>query len=222
MRNLKAVIFDLDGTLVNSLGDLAVAYNYALKEHGLKQHEEKNYAYFVGDGSLKCAERACGENPELAQKVKDTAIEYYSKNYDKFSECYEGVFDAVEVLISRGIKLAVLSNKPDDVCRDVIASFFPKNTFEIVRGLREGEIPKPDTANVEKILEQLDVDAKSTIFVGDSAADMKVAVEAGLTPVGVEWGFRGVDELKDNGAEIILEDTADISSLPEIFENLED
>lgn len=220
MRKLEAVFFDLDGTLVNTITDLANAYNNALEKFGLPKRNEAEYKYFVGDGSLNCTIRA-SNNSELAPQINSAALEYYGEHLVDYSEPYTGVYDALEVLVNRGIKMAVLSNKPDFATKKIINTGFPKDTFAIVQGKEEDMKLKPDPKHLLSMCEEMDVDPKNCVFVGDTNVDMQTASNANMVAVGVEWGFRTIEELEENGADVILEEPAEISSLPEIFETID-
>ncbi|NMD38905.1 MAG: HAD family hydrolase [Christensenellaceae bacterium] len=221
MRKLEAVFFDLDGTLVNTITDLANAYNYALEKLSLPKQNEADYKYFVGDGSLNCAIRA-SNNSELAHEVHRIALEYYDEHLIDYSEPYTGVYDAIEVLLNRGIKMAVLSNKPDFATKKIINTLFPKGTFVLVQGKEDTMKLKPNPSHLLSMCEEMDVDPRNCVFVGDTNVDMKTANNANMIAVGVEWGFRTIEELEQHGADVILEEPAEISSLPEIFETLDD
>ncbi len=222
MDKLQAVFFDLDGTLVNTIGDIASAYNYALEQVGLPLRTEDEYKLFVGNGSRVLSERIVGEAHQyLAGEVNNIAVAKYKEDCTGFSNTYDGIQDAIEVLHSRGIKLAVLSNKPDALTQEIIKTFFSKSMFQLIRGLSDGDAAKPDPSILLQMCEQMDVEPKESIFVGDSSVDVETAKNASMKSVAVDWGFRSVEELEAAGADIILEDTADIASLPEIFDNID-
>lgn len=222
MDKLQAVFFDLDGTLVNTLGDIASAYNYALEQVGLPIRTEDEYKGFVGNGSKVLSERIVGSNHlYLAEEVNKIAVRKYQEDCTGFSDSYAGIQDAIEVLHSRGIKLAVLSNKPDALTQEIVKTFFSQSMFELIRGLTDGEHAKPNPEQLLKMCKQMDVDPRDCIFVGDSSVDVETAKNANMISVAVDWGFRSVAELEEAGADVILEDTADIASLPEIFDNID-
>lgn len=222
MDKLQAVFFDLDGTLVNTIGDIASAYNYALEQVGLPLRTEDEYKRFAGNGSRVLCQRAVGEeHVSLADEVDSIAVRRYQEDCTGLSHTYEGIQDAIEVLHSRGIKLAVLSNKPDPLTQEIIKTFFPESMFELVRGLSEGDKAKPDATLLLQMCERMDAEPRECIFVGDSEVDVETARNANMKSVAVDWGFRSVEKLEEAGADIILEDTADIASLPEIFDNID-
>lgn len=221
MDKLQAVFFDLDGTLVNTLSDIANAYNYALAQVGLPARTESDYKQFIGNGSKVLCERLCGEHTDKVDEVNAIAVARYLEYCTEISDAYTGVQDAIEVLHSRGIKIAVLSNKPDALTKEIIGTYFYKSMFAHIRGLKDGEEPKPDTTVLLSMCEDMEVDPRECIFLGDSETDVHTAKNCNMKSVAVDWGYRSVAQLEEAGADIILEDTADIASLPEIFENIE-
>lgn len=202
----KAVIFDLDGTLVNSLDDLAVATNYALEQHGFKPYPVEDYKYLVGDGMVKLIERAISTDnisPDTFKAVFDCFMNYYRGHYLVHTKEYEGVIEAVNTLKDMGLKLAVVSNKADDMTNIIVKEFFG-DSFDRVTGKREGYPTKPDPTLTLKIIDEMGVKPEECIFVGDSGMDCANAVNSGCYPLGVLWGFRQKEELLQNGAKTII------------------
>lgn len=203
------VIFDLDGTLVNSVADLADATNIALETLGFPTHEQDKFRYFVGDGVIELFRRALPEGEKTEEniaKMKRLFDEYYSTHFDNKTRPYEGIPEVVRELKTMGLKIAVASNKPDEFTRKIVNSFFP-NEFDMTAGKRDGVEKKPAPDIVLKIMEQLGNEA---IMVGDTNVDIRTAKAAGIASVGCLWGFRDRAELTAAGADFIAEKPADI------------
>ena len=203
---IKAVIFDLDGTLVNSLNDLAVSTNYSLKQHGFDTYPVEDYKYLIGDGMVKLIERAIPKdslNDETFKSVFDCFMNYYREHYLVHTNVYEGIIEAINELYNMGLKLAVVSNKADNMTNIIVKEFFG-DIFTIVTGKREGYPTKPDPTLTLKIIEEMGVIPEECIFVGDSGMDCANAVNSGCYPLGVLWGFRKREELLENGAKAII------------------
>ena len=212
---IKAVIFDLDGTLVNSLEDLAISTNYALNLFGFPTHETDKYKYFIGDGMQKLIERVLPEDnrdSETKTKVFDAFINYYSKHYLDKTVAYDGIHNVIKTLKQDGIKIAVVSNKADKMAKIVVEKIFA-NIFDFVVGKRDGYPTKPDPKLTLEVIDILGVNPQECAFVGDSGMDMAAAKNSGCLAVGVLWGFRESQELQENGADYLLEKTLDIPEL---------
>ncbi len=218
----KAVIFDLDGTLVNSLDDLAVATNYSLQQHGLNTYPVEDYKYLIGDGMVKLIERAIPDDKldaDTFQSVFDCFMNYYRSHYLVHTRAYDGIFEAVNDLNAMGLKLAVVSNKADDMTNIIVKEFFG-DIFTSVTGKREGYPTKPDPTLTLKIIDEMGVTPDECIFVGDSGMDCANAVNSGCYPLGVLWGFRKREELLLNGAKTIVSSPNEI--VPFVKEMLND
>lgn len=216
---IKAVLFDLDGTLANSLSDLADSTNYALSEMGFPTHEREEYKYLVGDGIPKLIERALpvGEKTEEnKKKCLDIFMERYKEHYHDKTVAYDGIPDMLSELKEGGLKIAVISNKAEEMAVKVVEKLFG-GMFDVVAGKREGFPTKPDPALTLEVVRQLGVKPQECVLVGDSGMDMAAAVNAGAAPVGVLWGFRLEDELIKNGAEYTIKSPAEI---PEIIRKI--
>lgn len=210
---MKLVIFDLDGTLLNSLEDLAVSANYALRKFGYQEHVTEDYRYMVGNGITKLIERALPEDARTENEVMHVRAEfvaYYSGHMMDKTKPYPGIPELLKELKHRGLILAVASNKYQDATRELIRTYFGDGIFQVVLGQREGVPAKPDPAIVNEILGTTGADQDDTLYIGDSCVDMQTAINSGVTPVGVTWGFRLCRELMDNGAVHIVDRPEDI------------
>jgi phosphoglycolate phosphatase len=210
----RAVLFDLDGTLADTLADLANATNWALRQLGCPTHPLESYRRMVGDGARQLCARAL---PSDRQELLDEAVRLmrsrYAEHWHDETRLYPGIAEVVAALARRGHKLAVLSNKPDDFTRQIVAHFFPANPFHIVRGQRPGVPLKPDPTAALEIARHLDVPARDWLYLGDTNTDMRTAVAAGMTPVGVLWGYRDREELAQNGARALVEQPEQVLTL---------
>ena len=207
---IKAVLFDLDGTLVNSLSDLAASTNFALTKFGFPTHETEKYKYFVGDGMAKLIERALPEDKrdmETINTTLDIFMEHYRAHYVDETVPYDGILELLDKLT--GVKKAVISNKADEMVIPLTKKLLG-DRFDIVCGKREGYPTKPDPTLTLEIFEKLGVAPNECIFVGDSGMDMAVAKNSGCVALGVLWGFRSEEELLLNGADYIAKKPAEI------------
>ncbi|MBR6086189.1 MAG: HAD family hydrolase [Spirochaetales bacterium] len=201
---MKAVLFDLDGTLTNTLDDIADSMNHALQLNGLPSHPVDAYRYMVGNGARKLAERAVGERKDLLDAVYNAYMEHYKDHAADKTCAYEGTTQLLKALIQRGILICVLSNKPHRDTITVVNHYFPDIRFNAVQGQVEGVPVKPDPAGALALARKLNIDPSDFAYLGDTGVDMTCAVKAGMHPFGALWGFRDADELKKTGAEILL------------------
>lgn len=204
---IKAVLFDLDGTLVNSLDDLADSTNYALNKFGFPTHETEKYKYFIGDGMLKLIERVLPEQSRDDATIKQVFglfWDYYAEHYLDKTKAYDGIHNAVKTLKEMGLIIAVISNKADEMAKIVVDKIFG-NAFDYVTGKREGYPTKPDPTLTLEVIGELGVKPQECAFVGDSGMDMATAKNSGCIALGVLWGFREAEELQENGADYLLE-----------------
>ncbi len=208
----KLVIFDLDGTLVNSLEDLGNACNSALERFGYPTHPMDSFRYFVGDGVPMLIRRALPESErseENIARVKAVFDEIYGRNYNVCTRPYDGITELLGKLKAEGILIAVASNKPDNFTQTIVTSMFG-DTFSYVSGKKEGFEKKPDPQIALHIMEKLGVSPKDVLFAGDSSVDMQTAHNAGCDCIGCVWGFRTLQELADNKATYIANSPIDI------------
>ena len=212
----RLVIFDLDGTLLDSLQDLAVSMNHALRQNRFPEHELTAYNYFVGNGVDKLIERALPENARDAEtfsRVKADFVAYYSLHKADFTAPYPGVVELLRALREKEVLLAVASNKFQSATRALVPYYFGEGTFSFVYGQREGVPVKPDPQIVFDILQEAGMSRDEVLYVGDSGVDMQTASRAGVSGVGVLWGFRTREELTANGAAYLVERPAEILGL---------
>lgn len=205
----QSVIFDLDGTLADTLADLADATNYALAAHGYPVHATEKYRYFVGNGARELIRRALPDGVQDFTSVYNTYIAYYGDHYLEKTCAYPGLPEAVQSLKQAGVKLGVVTNKPHYRAREIVEKFYP-GLFDCIAGQQEGYLPKPDPALTLHVLEEIGGRQDSTAFVGDSNVDIHTARAAGLYPVGVLWGFRDRAELESSGARAIVSDAEEL------------
>ena len=209
--NKRAVVFDLDGTLTNTLEDIADAMNRALRMYGLPEWETDDYRYLVGNGVKILAQRAVRDRLEMAEKVGAEYQAWYGAHSQEKTGPYDGIPELLRELNARNVPVCVLSNKPDPDTQNVIAHYFPDIRFAKVLGQTDLPI-KPDPAGAIAIAREIGVSPENFMYLGDTAVDMKCAVNAGMHPIGVLWGFRTAEELTENGAEHLI--TAPMDLIP--------
>jgi len=202
----KAVIFDLDGTLLNTLEDLADSMNCVLKRNRLPEHNLAAYRYFVGDGIEMLVRRAlpfevASEN-DFQRFVREMKSEYASRWLLK-TRPYPGVPEMLAAFAAAGIAMAVLSNKPDDASNEIVKSLLPNIDFRIVLGATPERPKKPDPSAALEIASRLGTSPEDFLFMGDTSIDMQTACSAGMFPVGALWGFRPAEELIASGAKVL-------------------
>ena len=213
----KACIFDLDGTLTDTLESLSYSVNATLKELGLGQITDTQCKAFVGNGARRLIEQSLQAAGDPKAKRIEEAMEVYGRIFKKYCTYhvapYEGIVDMLQELKKEGVQLAVLSNKPHLQTKDVVATFFDEDIFARVYGQQEGVPRKPDPAAVHMILEELEVSREECLYIGDSDVDMQTGCAAGVPAVGVTWGFRSRDVLASHGATYIVDKPEEIISI---------
>ena len=212
----KLVIFDLDGTMLNTIADLANSTNYALKVLGYPIHEPDKYNFMVGNGINKLFERALPDGEKTEEnvlRVRQEFVPYYDQHNADKSRPYPGVTELLETLQTAGMQLAVASNKYQAATEKLIAHYFPNIKFTAVFGQREGIPVKPDPIIVKEILQIAKVQEEETLYVGDSGVDMQTAINAGVTSCGVTWGFRPRTELESFHPDHIVDNAEEIKLL---------
>jgi len=220
----KAVIFDLDGTLVNSLDDLADSVNLMLEGYGFPTHAVEKYRYFVGNGSKKLMERTLPATKAADAAFVEEALAKYKAIYQERllekTRPYKGVRELLSALKSRGIPLAVCTNKHNDAALTIVKILFAPDTFAKVLGDRAGFPKKPDPATPLEIAAHLGVKPEEVAYLGDTSVDMETAVRAGFLPVGVLWGFRSAQELVESGAKVLLKEPLELLENVDFCENM--
>lgn len=213
---LQAVILDLDGTLVDSLADLAEAVNRMLDDHGHPRRPLEVFPKYIGEGMRHLVRRALPEDRREEDYV-DRCVADYLRHYEACwhdqTRAYDGVPEALASLKQRGLNLAVLSNKPHRFTALCCDHFFAPDTFDVVFGQRDGVPRKPDPAAGLEIAALLGAEHARCAYVGDSGIDMQFGAAAGMRRVGVLWGFRDEAELRENGAEVLLKTPAELAEL---------
>lgn len=211
----RTVIFDLDGTLLNTLEDLADAGNWVCRRNGWPEHSLEEYRAMVGHGISNLVQKFSPEGCRSPLMLVNTLAqfnEYYgAHNMDKTLP-YDGMPELVAELGRRNMKLAVYSNKADKFSRQIVEHYFP-GAFTLVRGKVRGVPVKPDPTGVRQILTELGADPDQTLFVGDSSVDMETAHNAGLAACGVTWGFRSRESLAAAGADFLADTPEELSSV---------
>ncbi len=212
---LKAAIFDLDGTLLNTLDDLTDAANHVCAQNGWPTFTSSEIRHMVGNGIPKLAERFTPEGERTPEGMVESVhrfMEYYDAHKMDKTAPYPGMLEALAALRKAGVKLAVFSNKADDFCPALVRHYFG-DVFDAVRGKREGIPAKPDPTGVFALLSALGVSAAETVYVGDSDVDVLTGHNAGLRVCGVTWGFRDRAELMCAGAELLADDAEGLTAL---------
>jgi len=214
----RCVIFDCDGTLVDTLEDIASAMNLSLVEHGFPVVPLLKYRDIVGWGIIRLAELALPQEARTKETIR--RVSNYARQLmeeqpleKSLAKPYPGIRELLAELQSRRIKTAVLSNKPDSILRPIIAQIFPQHIFNIVCGLRPGAAPKPDPEPVWELLADIGVSPHEAILMGDSEIDMVTAQNAGCYPLGVSWGFRSRTTIEAAGAACIIDKPDEIFSI---------
>ena len=204
---VKLIIFDLDGTLLNTLDDLADCTNYILRKNGYPTHKIDAYKYFVGNGVAMLLQRALPkEVPENRFfEILHQFMKHYELHKSDKTAPYEGIIETLEKLQEKGIMLAVATNKPHDLLPDLMSHYFPTIKWAAVFGNRSDVPIKPHPQIVYDILGVTQINQKDTLYVGDTAVDMETAQNAGITKIGVLWGFRTKKELEQARAYYVIE-----------------
>lgn len=217
MKPIKAMIFDLDGTLLNTIEDIKYSCNRSLMMHGLHPFDTEDFKLMVGDGVDKLIERCLtrqNADIDLFDSVKKHYLDNYAIHQFDQTKPYEGMIELLVFAKEHGISCHVLSNKPHHDTLRVIEHFFEEGTFESVTGKKKGILPKPDPTLLKEILSQLhDLSTEEILYVGDTLTDMLTAENAGLNKVGVLWGFREEAELLEGHPEYIVKHPSEIISL---------
>ncbi len=212
----KAIIFDLDGTLLNTITTIKYYCDKALTAHGFNEAGESEYKLFVGNGAKLLVERAMSHTRTWSEDEFNKVFSMYNELYNNdtlyLTEPYAGIVELLKALKSEGYKLAVLSNKPHPATIDVVGKIFGEGAFDLIRGGMDGVPLKPDPTAVFEILNELGIDKSEAVFVGDTKVDIQTGKNADLFSIGVLWGFRDEAELKAAGANAIVSNTEELLS----------
>ena len=212
----KAAIFDLDGTLIDSLADLADSANEMLVGFGFPRHDLDKYRYFVGNGSRKLIERCLPAEKAADSAFVDEALAKYKLCYDRNlthkTVCYEGIMDMLTALQAKHIPLGICTNKHQSAADVIVDKLFPKDMFVSVIGDCKDMPRKPDPKKVLLIAAKMGVKPAEVAYFGDTSVDMDTAKNAGMLSIGVTWGFRPKEELVEHGAKILLDTPMDLFS----------
>ncbi len=208
MPTFDAVLFDMDGTILDTLADIGESMNRVLTSFGYAPHPLDAYRFFVGEGSAVLVEKALPEaarNPDTIQQCLRAYQEDYGTHWRVHTRLYPGIAELLDGLAERNVRMAILSNKFHEFTLQCYDHFFKRWPFDPVLGIREGVPRKPDPTAALEVAERLRLPPSRVLYVGDTAVDMQTAVSAGMFPVGVLWGFRTREELLDNGAQFVAE-----------------
>ncbi len=213
MKHRKCVLFDLDGTLVDSLADLALSMNRVLAEQGLPAHPVQAYRYFVGNGITTLVQRALpaeARQQYLIEECSRKMRQEYALHWADTTRPYPGIAELLDALSAKNIEMAILSNKPDELTKKVVRTLLPGWDFAAVAGARETIPKKPDPSGALRIASLLHRDPEEFLYLGDTNTDMQTARAAGMFALGALWGFRTADELKEHGAQALLSEPLEL------------
>ena len=211
MKRYKAIIFDLDGTLLDTLADLAEGTKCALRGNGFPERTIDEIRRFVGNGARKLIERAVpdGQIEAALEKVRQDFDIYYKVHCKDHTGPYPGIMEMLQELVQQGYSLGVVSNKPDFAVQELIPGYFP-GIFASVSGERQGVAKKPAPDLILEAMKNLQADSSNTVYVGDSEVDLEAAANAGIPCISVAWGFKGKKFLEEQQAEMIIEKPSEI------------
>ncbi len=212
---IKGIIFDLDGTLLDTIEDIAFCTNTVLERRGFQTYPVEKFNYFVGKGLDWLFEKALKSEDKIVEKFVIDAMssefeELYKQNWHRKTRPYKEINNMLNNLEQKNIKIAILSNKPDKFTKIMVEYFFSEFQFVDVKGASEEFPLKPDPTTTNQIIDKMNLNPEEIIFVGDSDVDMQTGKNSRCIPIGVEWGFRPVEELEANGAVAILQKPSEI------------
>ena len=215
---IKLCIFDMDGTVVNTINTIAYFANGALKKNGLAEIETERYKTLVGNGADVLVRRMLdivGGRDECYDKVYNEYNTSYDNDFMYLTEPYDGIIKMLEKLKDMGVKTSILSNKPDITAKKVSDKLFGDRLVDLCYGARDGKALKPDPESVFEIMEIFGMEKNECLYIGDTATDIQTAKNAGLYSIGVLWGFRSEEELRNAGADILISDPMRIVEIAE-------
>jgi phosphoglycolate phosphatase len=208
MNKIKAMIFDLDGTLLDTVADIMDSCNAGLAASGFPPHGLEAYKYFIGDGIEELVRRALPEDKRNEKMVKEClaiVTAEYKKRWHNKTKPYDGIIDMLKTINEKNIPMAIFSNKPHDFTEDTVNYYFPEIKFSFVLGAKECNPKKPDPWGALYIAKNLAISTEEFAYLGDTAVDIATAKAASMLSVGAGWGFRGKEELENAGADYIVE-----------------
>ncbi|MCX6891560.1 MAG: HAD family hydrolase [Verrucomicrobiota bacterium] len=220
----RAILFDLDGTLLDTLDDIANAANRVLAERGFPTHPNPGYRMLIGDGVVKLLSQALPQahrDEVTVQACVGAYVLEYERTWKTQSQPYAGVPEMLDALVVRGLKLAVLSNKPDYFTQQCVAELLAKWDFDVVLGASDAFPRKPDPTSAMEIARRLGVAPAECLYVGDSGVDMQTARAARMRAVGALWGFRGKEELVKDGAQALINQPGEVLNLLNLREGVQ-
>ncbi|MGI6696800.1 MAG: HAD family hydrolase [Christensenellales bacterium] len=201
----RFVVFDLDGTLLDTVADIAASMNAVLARFGLPQHPKEDYKRFTGSGAKNLTQRALLDRHDLLDAVYPAYLAEYALHSRELTRPYEGIPKTLKALVARDIKLIVFSNKDDSDTKAVIAHYFPDIPFARVLGSRPGVPLKPDPAALTEVLDELGLEVKDGLYVGDTVVDMQCAHNLNLYTIAVSWGFQTEEELLGESPDRLIQ-----------------
>ncbi len=209
----KAILFDLDGTLLDTLEDLCDAVNRVLRRNGFPPHPLDAYRYFVGDGASTLFQRALPEGHRGTEVVQRCLVDFredYGRTWNVKTQPYPGIPEMLDALVARRLRLAVLSNKPHDTTVLCVTELLPRWAFDVILGQREQVPKKPNPAGASEVAGRMGLSPAEFVYLGDTGTDMQTALAAGMVPVGALWGFRPEAELRAHGARELVRHPQDV------------
>lgn len=212
----KAIIFDLDGTLLDTLEDIAISANFALTTLGFNAESTEKYRYFVGEGVFKLFENIFAQTPQTQEVIQEAVSlfeSHYAKQFNQNTKLYDGVSKMLTFLQTRGFKMAILSNKPDSFTKMCAVKYLRSWKFDVVFGARNGIPRKPHPQGALDISTLLEIEPHRCYYLGDTMIDMQTANSAGMIALGALWGFREEDELREHGAKHLVKTPSEVIKL---------
>ncbi len=216
-KGIKAVVFDLDGTISDTIGTISYYANKALTSFGFKTFSEEEYKHFVGDGAVKLIERALKAGEAFSEENFEKVFKLYNENYDSaplyLTRLYDGIMDMLLELKKDNIKIGILSNKPHTATKGVVEALLGDELVSVFLGAREGYPLKPDPSVLFDVLLELGATKEQAVFVGDTSVDILTGKNANTHTIGVKWGFREENELIEAGAEFLVSSPMEICDI---------